>query len=454
MAITYTPATNFGAKDSLPTNDPAKVIKGSEFTTEFAAIQSSFNLAAPTASPTFTGTVTIASVDINGGTIDGVTIGGSSAGAGSFTTLTADGLTVGYDRAGVSGGFILYDDNQSENRLSLITGGGAGVNAVINQSGGAFNITDASINTIASFADNGDISFYEDTGTTAKFFWDASAEALGIGTSSPAYKLEIAASQPWIRLNDTDGTTAYAEILTSSGSLAFSANPLGTGVNSDITFSTDGSEAMRITDAGRVGIGTSSPQENVTISTTGTSQDAVLQLLGTNDAGGQSNGVKLKAIGPNDSSGRGTLAIETRRSSLAYEEAMRIDGYGNLLVGTTSGSNKLVVSGDAVATQGMPINTESGTSITLALAENGNYIRCTSASATTVTIPPNSSVAFPVGAEVVIFQAGAGQVTIAAGSGVTLNSKDSNLNISAQYAAVTCKKVATDTWDVIGDLSS
>ena len=80
MAITYTPATNFNAKDSLPTNDPDKVIKGSEFSTEFVAIQAAFGLAAPAASPTFTGTVTISSVDINGGTIDGVTIGGSSAG--------------------------------------------------------------------------------------------------------------------------------------------------------------------------------------------------------------------------------------------------------------------------------------------------------------------------------------------------------------------------------------
>ena len=36
-----------------------------------------------------------------------------------------------------------------------------------------------------NIAGNGDISFYEDTGTTPKFFWDASAESLGIGTSSP-----------------------------------------------------------------------------------------------------------------------------------------------------------------------------------------------------------------------------------------------------------------------------
>ena len=39
--------------------------------------------------------------------------------------------------------------------------------------------------------DNGDISFYGDTGTTAKFFWDASAERLGIGTTSPATALDV-----------------------------------------------------------------------------------------------------------------------------------------------------------------------------------------------------------------------------------------------------------------------
>jgi hypothetical protein len=43
-----------------------------------------------------------------------------------------------------------------------------------------------------NIAPNGDISFYEDTGTTAKLFWDASAESLGIGTSSPAETLHVA----------------------------------------------------------------------------------------------------------------------------------------------------------------------------------------------------------------------------------------------------------------------
>ena len=55
----YTKLTNFTAKDSLPTTDPAKVIVGSEFDTEFDNLQTAVNSKADTASPTFTGTVTI-----------------------------------------------------------------------------------------------------------------------------------------------------------------------------------------------------------------------------------------------------------------------------------------------------------------------------------------------------------------------------------------------------------
>jgi hypothetical protein len=52
----------------------------------------------------------------------------------------------------------------------------------------------------------GDISFYEDTGTTAKLFWDASAESLGIGTSSPATALDVTG------VITTDGMTTSADI--------------------------------------------------------------------------------------------------------------------------------------------------------------------------------------------------------------------------------------------------
>ena len=54
----YTKATNFLAKDSLATGDPAKIIKGSEFDTEFNALQTAVNSKANSISPAFTGTPT------------------------------------------------------------------------------------------------------------------------------------------------------------------------------------------------------------------------------------------------------------------------------------------------------------------------------------------------------------------------------------------------------------
>ena len=73
----YTKSTDFASKDSLPTGDPSKVIKGTEINTEFANIQVAVNSKSDTASPTFTGTVTAPTLNVTGtltaGTIDGGT---------------------------------------------------------------------------------------------------------------------------------------------------------------------------------------------------------------------------------------------------------------------------------------------------------------------------------------------------------------------------------------------
>ena len=73
----YTKTTNFTAKDSLPSGDSGKVIRGSEFDTEFNAISTAVATKADTASPTFTGTVTTPALTFTGtlstGTIDGGT---------------------------------------------------------------------------------------------------------------------------------------------------------------------------------------------------------------------------------------------------------------------------------------------------------------------------------------------------------------------------------------------
>lgn len=73
----YTKTTDFAAKDALPSGDTGKIIRGSEFETEFDNIAVAISTKANSASPTFTGTVTIPALSFSGtlstGTIDGGT---------------------------------------------------------------------------------------------------------------------------------------------------------------------------------------------------------------------------------------------------------------------------------------------------------------------------------------------------------------------------------------------
>ena len=102
------------------------------------------------------------------------------------------------------------------------------------------------------------------------------------------------------------------------------------------------------------------------------------------------------------------------------------------------------------------INAQTGTTYTTVLADNGKLVTQTNASAITTTIPPNSSVAYPVGAQINVVQLGAGQVTFAQGAGVTIVSTGATASapkLRAQYSTATAVQTATDTWLVMGDIS-
>ena len=91
-------------------------------------------------------------------------------------------------------------------------------------------------------------------------------------------------------------------------------------------------------------------------------------------------------------------------------------------------------------------------SYTLVLTDASKVLPVSNASANTVTVPPNSSVAFPIGSVVTLIQTGAGQTTITAGAGVTIQSESSKLKLRGQYAAATLLKTDTDTWVAFGNL--
>lgn len=73
----YTKTTNFTAKDTLPTGNAAKIIKGTDFDTEFDALVTAVASKADTANPTFTGTVTIPTLNVSGTLTAGLISGGT-----------------------------------------------------------------------------------------------------------------------------------------------------------------------------------------------------------------------------------------------------------------------------------------------------------------------------------------------------------------------------------------
>lgn len=99
------------------------------------------------------------------------------------------------------------------------------------------------------------------------------------------------------------------------------------------------------------------------------------------------------------------------------------------------------------------INSQAG-DYTLALADEGELVLMTSGGANAVTVPSSSTVNFPVGSQLLVTQAGAGQTRfVSASTGVTLRSANSALKIANQYSAATLIKTDTNTWYILGDIT-
>lgn len=86
----------------------------------------------------------------------------------------------------------------------------------------------------------------------------------------------------------------------------------------------------------------------------------------------------------------------------------------------------------------------------LALTDAFNIVSATDP--LTITVPLNSSVAFPIGSQILITKTTTGTVSIAAASGVTINAAGNATQIASQYSIAVLVKVGTDSWIFGGDI--
>jgi hypothetical protein len=154
----------------------------------------------------------------------------------------------------------------------------------------------------------------------------------------------------------------------------------------------------------------------------------------------------------------GTLSIDTSitatKASVDLKAPIDAPTFTGLV--TVAASGVAFTDGTQIL-EGVPSRTpiiQKTDSYTLsALTERDSLIEVAKASATTITIPLNSAVAYPVGTSIDILQTSTGQVTIAGDAGVTVNSTP-GLKLRTQWSSCTLFKRATNTWVVFGDLTA
>jgi hypothetical protein len=156
----------------------------------------------------------------------------------------------------------------------------------------------------------------------------------------------------------------------------------------------------------------------------------------------------------------GTPSALTLTNATGLPVATGISGLGSnvaTFLATPSSANFASMISDEIGTGNVLLSdlatSAQSASYTLVLADKAKVVEMSNASANDLTVPLNASVAFPVGTQINIVQTGAGQTTVVATGGVTINSA-TTLKLRARWSAATLIKRAENTWVLLGDLAT
>ena len=310
----------------------------------------------------------------------------TSTGIDVTGSVVADKANIGTSTAQYSGTDLTVGDNaDSQNGLAIQTstsgvgyilfGDGSGASAYRGEINYVHSTDSMTLKTAGTsrlnLASNGDISFYEDTGTTPKLFWDASAESLGIGISSPdtqltLYKASTNADVDYakMRMDSWGGSTGKLKSIVwdDAGSSVAGIGAEYDGAKTNIHFHSQynggfkgtSDRTMSIMGNGNVGIGVV-PETDWNAGYHALQLGETATFMGT--ASGDGNWLSNNAIFSSSGSWEyiqtaaassldmqsGTApfrfryaASGTAGAAISWSEAMRIDSSGRVGIGTSS----------------------------------------------------------------------------------------------------------------------
>jgi len=267
---------------------------------------------------------------------------------------------------------------------------------------------------------------------------------LGNGTGSPIGSLAVGATGEMLIGNTgADPTWSTTGTLTTMNATTFDTNVAAAGLTlSGTTLSADGTDA----------------DIDINITAKGTGQVIIDDLQLTTELAVEDGGTGAGTFTDHGILlGSGTGAITATAAPTDGQLLIGSTGNDPSIATLTEGTNIDITNAAGsitVESTKSEINAQTGTTYTLVIGDRGKVITCSNASAITLTVPPNSSVAFATGTMIGLIMEGAGQLSVAAGSGVTIDSEGSKLKLDGQYSSAVLIKKGTDLWNLSGQIKS
>ena len=321
---------------------------------------------------------------------------------------------------------------------------------------------------------------------------------VGIGTASPAYRLDVNRSSlgAIAQFITVDGTYNPRLLIngTAEGIQLFATYSSGAEA---LMFGTANTERMRLTS--NLIIGSNSDNGNrLQVTGNGYFSGSVLAtnaiLLGGNSdvlnfkfTSGYGN-TSLATIFDSSVDSGNHLIFKINTAAGTANERMRIAGNGSVMIATSTNTGESLIVGGTLRVTGaatytsnltassfiksggtssqylmadgsvttgsaLTITNRQTASYTLALTDADKLVEMNVATANNLTVPLNSSVAFAIGTKIDLAQYGAGQTTVVATGGVTLRSAGGALKLALQYSGASLVKIATNEWYLFGDIT-